>query len=131
MLTNHGSESRFDCWWVLFPSVDRRLFSSHMASMAAHGVSIAMACRQLGVSEKELRAMLADGRLRYRQVNRGLGKRSHTIIDSDDIARVLFCAVGRRASMPPNTRMQSVFRAPKRSYDILHSWTGQDLSAKG
>jgi hypothetical protein len=109
--------------------------------MAANGVSIGMACRQLGVSAKELRAMMADGRLRYRRVNGGLGKPSRIIIDSSDIARLL-----RRTMGPPSpTALATVARLrrmgivastastkkEKRPYDILQSWTGEDLRAKG
>ncbi len=106
----------------------------------AYGVSIGTACRQLSVSEKEVRAMMADGRLRYRRINGALGRPSHIIIDPSDIAReVLRARGGTSAATLNNTRLRAIFAAlaaaalakkPKRSYDILHSWTGQDLGVK-
>jgi excisionase family DNA binding protein len=104
--------------------------------MASRGVSIRQACRQLGVPEKTLRAMMADGRLRYRRVNRGLGTPGHIVISAADIATLL------APSSPPaaetnvtlqNSRMRGVVKAINKRHkqaEILRSWTGQDLHAE-
>jgi excisionase family DNA binding protein len=101
--------------------------------MASRGVSIREACRYLGVPEKTLRAMMADGRLRYRRVNRGLGTPGHIVISAADIATLL------APSSPPatetdaalqNSRMRAVVKAIKKRgkrVEFLRSWTGQDL----
>lgn len=108
--------------------------------MASKGLSIGEACRQLGVPEKTLRAMMADGRLRYRRVNRGLGKPGHIVISAADIAALLASA----PSSPPatgtyaaatlqNSRMRAVVKALKKLHkrvEFLQSWTGQDLQAE-
>jgi len=105
--------------------------------MASKGLTISAACRQLGISEKQLRAMMADGRLRYRQVNRGPGKSGHIVIDERDVA----AAPGRSKKpvmtfggvLSRNTRLQAVARAVVRAdareekrTEFLRSWTGQD-----
>ena len=101
--------------------------------MASRGVSIREACRHLGVPEKTLRAMMADGRLRYRRVNRGLGTPGHIVVSAADIAKLLV------ASSPPatetnatvqNSRMGAVAKAIRKRgkrVEFLLSWTGEDL----
>jgi excisionase family DNA binding protein len=105
-------------------------------AMASKGLSIGEACRRLGVPEKTLRAMMADGRLGYRRVNRGLGTPGHIVISATDIARLL------APSSPPaaetyatlrNSRMGAVVKAINKHHkrgEILRSWTGQDLQAE-
>src|SRR5690242_12047889 len=61
----------------------------HIDAMASKGVSIGQACRMLGVSADELRAMMADGRLRYRRINSRPGKPGHVVIHSGDVEAVL------------------------------------------
>jgi Helix-turn-helix domain len=99
--------------------------------MATKGVSIGQACRLLGVSADELRAMMADGRLRYRRVNSRPGKPSHIVIRSSDIDAVLkrSSAASMEDALLPNTRMREIARGSnimRRRTEFLQSWTGQD-----
>jgi hypothetical protein len=100
--------------------------------MPGRGVSISEACRQLKVSEKELRAMMHDGRLRYRRVSGVPGKPAHEVIRASDI----------EALQPPkpaapaldshtlrNSRMVGLVngvKAYRRRWEFLRSWTGED-----
>lgn len=107
--------------------------------MASKGVSISEACRQLGVSANALRAMMADGRLRYRRVNNGLGKPGHIVIRASDIAALLPPLSQQRPDVPAlaqttlqNSRMRNVVKAVRnkeKRAEFLRSWTGQDLRA--
>jgi hypothetical protein len=100
--------------------------------MATKGVSIGQACRLLGVSADELRAMMADGRLRYRRVNNRPGKPGHIVISSSDIDAVLkpsSAASVEDEPFLPNTRMREIVRGSnimRRRTEFLQSWTGQD-----
>jgi hypothetical protein len=91
--------------------------------MASKGVTISAACRWLGVSEKQLRTMMADGRLRYRRVNRRLGNSGHIVIDARDINALRFPEVVQMTRK--NSRARAIYRAQKPT-EFLRSWTGQD-----
>jgi excisionase family DNA binding protein len=94
--------------------------------MASNGISIGEACRRLGVSEKELRAMMADGRLPYRRVNATSRTAGHVVIRPTDVDTLLKPSKATATLRSP--RMRELQKALERA-QFVQAWTDQPLLA--
>jgi hypothetical protein len=98
----------------------------HLTAMASNGISIAEACRRLGGSEKELRAMMADGRLPYRRVNGTSRTGGRIVIRSTDLDALL--KPSARSATLTSSRMRRLRKGIERS-EFVQPGTDQDLRA--
>jgi hypothetical protein len=94
--------------------------------MASKGISIGEACRRLGVSEKELRAMMADRRLPYRRVNATSRAPGHIVIRPTDIDALL--KPSRAAATLRSSRMRTLQKGFERA-QFVQPWPDQELPA--